>query len=107
LKLYIRYSSSTIIFVHVYIISVIPITYRNSSVRGHSECACLHHTVNIVVFFTKTTTTMKLPTQKESTHANAQRCPSYKMREYANVCIVLLIIGRYDKAVTVANIQWN
>jgi len=50
---------------------------------------------------------MKLPTQKESTHVNAQSCPSYKMREYANVCIVLFTIGRYDKAVTVANIQWN
>ena len=30
-----------------------PITYRNASVFCQSECACLHKTVNMVVFFVK------------------------------------------------------
>jgi len=30
-----------------------PLTYKNASVLCQSECACLHQTVNIVVFFTK------------------------------------------------------
>jgi len=29
------------------------ITYRNDSVLCQSECACLHKTVNMVVFFVK------------------------------------------------------
>ena len=31
----------------------LPITYRNASVLCQSECACLHKTVNMVVFFVK------------------------------------------------------
>jgi len=38
--------STIIIYFHV-------ITYRNASVLGQSECACLHKTVNMVVFFVK------------------------------------------------------
>ena len=30
-----------------------PMTYRNASVLCQSECACLHKTVIMVVFFTK------------------------------------------------------
>ena len=30
-----------------------PITYRNAAVLCHSECACLHKTVNMVVFVVK------------------------------------------------------
>jgi len=42
------------IYVHVNIILDFPITYKNASVLCQSECACLHQTVNRVVFFTKT-----------------------------------------------------
>jgi len=41
----------TIIYFHVYIIYDFPITYRNASVLCQSECACLHKTVNMAVFF--------------------------------------------------------
>jgi len=34
-----------------YIILDFPITYRNASVLCQTECACLHKTVNMVVFF--------------------------------------------------------
>jgi len=30
-----------------------PITYRNDAVLFQSECACLHKTVNMAVFFVK------------------------------------------------------
>ena len=43
----------TIIYFHVYIILDFPVTYRNASVLCQSECACLHKTVNMVVFFVK------------------------------------------------------
>ena len=43
----------TIIYFHVYIILDFPITYRNASVLCQSECARLHKTVNMVVFFVK------------------------------------------------------
>ena len=42
-----------IIYFHVYIILDFPITYRIASVLCQSECACLHKTVNMVVFFDK------------------------------------------------------
>ena len=42
-----------IIYFHVYIILDFPITYRNASVLCQSDCACLHKTVNMVVFFVK------------------------------------------------------
>jgi len=45
--------SRTIIYFHVYIILDFPITYRNASVLHQSECACLHKTVKMVVFFVK------------------------------------------------------
>ena len=38
-----------------------PITHRNASVFCQSEFACLHKTVNMVVFFVKV---MKISTQK-------------------------------------------
>jgi len=43
----------TLINVDVYIILDFPITYRNDSVLCQSECACLHQTINMVVFFIK------------------------------------------------------
>ena len=45
--------SKIIIYFHVYIILDFPVTYRNASVLCLSECACLHKTVNMVVFFVK------------------------------------------------------
>jgi len=41
----------TVIYFHVYKILDFPITYRNASVLCQSSCACLHKTVNMVVFF--------------------------------------------------------
>ena len=52
----------TIIYFHVYIMYDFPITYRNASVVCQSECACLHKTVNMVVFFVKSNE--NIPTQK-------------------------------------------
>ena len=43
----------TIIYFHVYILLDFPITYRNTSVICQSKYACLHKTVNMVVFFVK------------------------------------------------------
>ena len=43
----------TPIYFHVYILLDFPITYRNALVLCQSECACLHKTVNMVVFFVK------------------------------------------------------
>jgi len=43
----------TIIYSHVYKILNLPITYKKDSLFCKSECACLHITVNIVVFFVK------------------------------------------------------
>ena len=43
----------TIIYFHVYILLDFHVTYRNTSVFCQSECACLHKTVNILVFFVK------------------------------------------------------
>ena len=45
--------SRTLIYFRVYIILDFPITYRNASVLCQSECACLHKTVIMVVFFVK------------------------------------------------------
>jgi len=45
--------SRTKVYVHVYLISDFPITYRNASVLCQSECACRHKTVNMIVFFLK------------------------------------------------------
>jgi len=42
-----------IIYFHVYIILDFPITYIDASVLCQSEYACLHKTVNMVVFFVK------------------------------------------------------
>jgi len=41
----------TPIYVHVNIILDLSITYRNASVLCQPECACLHKTVKMVVFF--------------------------------------------------------
>jgi len=43
----------TIIYFYGYMILDFPITYRNASVLCQSECACLHKTLNMVVFFVK------------------------------------------------------
>ena len=43
----------TLIYFNTYIILDFLITYRNASVLCQSECACLHQTVNTVVFFVK------------------------------------------------------
>jgi len=53
--------SRTIIYVHVNLKIDFPITYQNDSVLCQSECACLHQTVNMVVFFLKI---IKIPTLK-------------------------------------------
>ena len=45
--------SRTLIYFNTYIILDFLITYRNASVLCQSECACLHQTVNTVVFFVK------------------------------------------------------
>jgi len=45
--------SRTMIYFHVYIIYDFPITYRNTSMLSQSECACLHKTVNTLVFCVK------------------------------------------------------
>jgi len=45
--------SRTIQYFHVYIRLDFPIAYENASVICQSECACLHKTVNLVVFFVK------------------------------------------------------
>ena len=54
----------TIVYFHVNIILNFPITYRNAAVLWQSDCACLHQTVNMAVFFVKV---MKIPTQKGTT----------------------------------------
>ena len=41
------------LYFHVYMILDFPITYRNTSVLCQSECAYLHQTVNMAVFFVK------------------------------------------------------
>ena len=43
----------SMIYFHIYILLDFPITYRNDSVLCQTECACLHKTVNMVVFFVK------------------------------------------------------
>ena len=40
-------------YFHVFILLDVPISYKNASVLCQSECACLHKTVNMVVFFVK------------------------------------------------------
>jgi len=42
-----------VIYFHVYIILDFIISYRNASMMCQSECACLHKTVNMVVFIVK------------------------------------------------------
>ena len=41
------------IYIHLYIILDFPITYENASVICQPDCACLHKTVNMEVFFVK------------------------------------------------------
>ena len=53
LKLYFPLMLRTIIYFYVYIILDYPITYKNPSVICESGCACLHKTVNMVVFVVK------------------------------------------------------
>ena len=73
--------TSTIINVHVYIISDFPITYRNASVLCQSECACLYKPVNKVVFFVKM---MKITTQKGE-HSSKYTESSLKQKERITV----------------------
>jgi len=69
--------------VHVNIILVFPITYKNTSVLCQSECACLHQTVKMIVFFFNIIP-WKYLHKRESTKscANVQSCPSNKKREF-------------------------
>jgi len=53
--------SRTLIYVHVNIILDFPLQYTNASVFCQPECAFLHQTVIMVVFFIKI---MKIPNQK-------------------------------------------
>jgi len=57
-----------------------PITYRNASVLCLPECAYLHKTANMVVFFFKRNEN-SYP-KRESTHANVQSCPYNEQMEY-------------------------
>ena len=41
------------LYFNVNIILDLPITYKNASVHCQSECACLHRTINMVVFLTE------------------------------------------------------
>ena len=56
-----------------------PITYRNASVLCQSECACLHKTLNMAVFFVKS------HEKRESTHAHVQSYPYNETRELYKV----------------------
>jgi len=68
LKLCFPYLSRTTLYFHVYIILDFPITYRNDAVLCQSECACLHKTVNMAVFFVKSNENTY--PKRESTHVN-------------------------------------
>jgi len=69
--------SKTILYVHVYKRLDFPITYRNASMLCQSECACLHTTGNMLVFFVKS---------NENTYpkgrTNIQKCPYNDNRVY-------------------------
>ena len=65
----------TIIYFHVYIILDFSITNRNASVLCQSKCACLHKTVNMVVFFVKSN-------ENTTGRANVQSCSYNEKREY-------------------------
>ena len=41
------------IYIHLYIILDFPITYENASVICQPDCACLHKTVNMEIFYVK------------------------------------------------------
>jgi len=81
--------SRTPIYFHANIILDFPITYRNASVICQSVCACLHKTVNIVVFFVRSNENTY--SKRESTHANVQSCPCKEKKEYACFVVVYLI----------------
>jgi len=71
--------SRTIIYFNVYIILYLPITHNNGSVLCQSECACLHKTVNMEVFFVKSN---EIPNQKgEQIHANVLSRPYNKKKD--------------------------
>ena len=53
-----------------------PISYKNELVFCKSECACLHRTVNTLVFFGKSNENTYQ--KRESTHVDVQSCPSNK-----------------------------
>ena len=71
----------SIIYVLVNIILGFHITYRNASVLCQSECACLHQTVIMVVFFVKS---------NENNHRKGRvlmqmlSCPLNKQRELSD-----------------------
>jgi len=65
------------VYVHVYTILDFPITCKNDSMLCQSEWACLHETVNLVVFFLKI---MKIPTQKGEHSCNCTEF-SFKRKE--------------------------
>ena len=45
--------SRPVTYIHVFTVLDLPTTYRNALVFCQSECACLHKTVNMVVFYVK------------------------------------------------------
>ena len=69
-----------IVHVYVYITLDFPMTYTNASVLCQAEFACLHKTVNVVVFFLKI---MKIPTQKGE-HSCTCTEFSHKRKEVIN-----------------------
>jgi len=71
-------------YFHVNIILDFPVTYKNASVLCQSECACLHKTINMVVFFVKSNENTFH--KRESTHANVRNCPYDEKREFLDRC---------------------
>ena len=74
------------IYVHVNIILDFPITYKKASVLYQSEWACLHQTVNMVVFFLKI---MKIPT-KRGEHSCKRTELSLKQKEETDFCFCIM-----------------
>ena len=75
--------SRTIIYVHINILLDFPITYKNASVLCQYECACLHQTINMIVFFLKI---MKIPTQKGE---HSCKYTELSLKRYEGICVFL------------------
>ena len=57
-----------------------PMTYRNASVLCQSECACLHKTVNMVVFLVKS---------NENTYRKGKALMQRELTELSNSAITM------------------